>query len=647
MRTTSSTAGIDRASRAALLGACVALSCRFDPAYRDAPESPSRACAPGTYDCRGDQLLRCDGDETESALVLAEDCAAEKLVCAPTLRRCAPCVPGAARCAGADAQICRADGGGFDPKETCDAESGVACRDGNCIPLCNVAEAEHSNIGCEYWAVDLDNAFPDPAHNAAAQPFALVVSNAEPDVPAKVTVDVDDSEPGAPPAPRTVGTARVPPGSLEVFNLGSREVDGSKDGTYNTGTGTALTRHAFRVRSTAPIVAYQFNPFENANVFSNDASQLLPTSALGPGPNGRSYVIASWPQTIATTQDSSTNFGMDLRAFLTIVGTKPDTKVRIKTKAKVIPGGPLVDGLPPGGETTVTLQPFEVLNLETGGFLADFTGSFVDADQPVVVYAGSEASDAPLFDKLGNRFCCADHLEEQVVPVRAAGKKYVLTRMPNRGRAVSNAGAPLTPIDEPEIYRVVATRSGPTHVTTSLPPPDDAFDLADEGEFRTMVAHQDFTLDATNGVVVADVQVGQDAAGVHGNLPGGDPSLTFVPPVEQWRDDYVLLTPDKYAFDFLVFAAPKDARVFVDGTAVGPDTCETGDDGPWRAYRCQLSFPVVDANVDPPKISPGRQNDGVHRVQSDLPIGVVVYGFDAYVSYAYAGGTQLRDINVQ
>jgi len=41
--------------------------------------------------------------------------------------------------------------------------------------------------------------------------------------------------------------------------------------------------------------------------------------------------------------------------------------------------------------------PYDVLNLETGGFGADadFTGTRVDADKPVAVFSGSEASDVP------------------------------------------------------------------------------------------------------------------------------------------------------------------------------------------------------------------------------------------------------------
>ena len=39
-------------------------------------------------------------------------------------------------------------------------------------------------------------------------------------------------------------------------------------------------------------------------------------------------------------------------------------------------------------------------------------------------------------------------------------------------------------------------------------------------------------------------------------------------------------------------------------------------------------------------------HDGVHRLISGAPIGVMVTGFDNYVSYAYAAGTELRELGV-
>lgn len=629
----------------------LALSCKFDPAYRDVPDPGVVPCTDGVVECRASVLTRCDGGRP----VTLDDCGARGQACAPTLLRCTPCLPNEATCDGLDVLRCDAEGQTRSKVEACAADKGVACRRGICTNLCDEASKQRSNVGCEYWGVDLDNAVTGQG-NAAAQQYAVVVSNVEPDLVATVTVDEDVSAPGEPQRLRTVATARVGPRSLEVFKLGPKEVDGSAPGTFDTGTHTALSRGAYRVRSDVPLVAYQFNPLENVNVFSNDASLLYPTAALGGG--GRAYVIAGWPQTIAISENPAQSFGVNLRAFLAIVGTQPDTRVKIKTTARVVPGGPLPDGIPRGGEAELTLQPFEVLNLETGDFNADFTGTLIDATGPVAVFPGSEASDAPFFATLATRSCCADHLEDQAIPLRSVGKRYVIGRVPNRARAIQAAGGAISPFQESEYYRVVATQPGVTQITTTLPAPLDKFELDGEGASRTLMVFQDFVLTASQPVILADVQASQEAAGVVRGLPGGDPSLTFLSPVEQWRSDYVLLTPDKYAFDFLVITAPFGAQVYVDGLPVDGKVCELAPaDGldekarkaknpPFVVYRCQLSFPAIDPQRAPPSnVLPGKQNDGVHRVQSDYPVGVLVWGFDSFVSYAYAGGTELRDLN--
>jgi hypothetical protein len=62
-------------------------------------------------------------------------------------------------------------------------------------------------------------------------------------------------------------------------------------------------------------------------------------------------------------------------------------------------------------------------------------------------------------------------------------------------------------------------------------------------------------------------------------------------------------------------------------------------------YSCQLSFPKIDMTKPrPDNLSPGQQNDGVHRVLANQPVGVIVDGFDYFVSYAYAAGTELSFI---
>ncbi len=640
----------------ALAGSCFE---RGDRWLATEPAKP--VCVAGTMRCTT-AVERCEGEGIAAAWTLVEDCAAEDRVCVDGLFECKVCIPSQQLCDGLDVRLCAEDGESSSFVKTCDATTGNACRKGKCEQLCVTAQAEKSNVGCEYWAVDLDNADIDATSNAAAQQFAVVVSNPQPDVPVTITIEQDDTQPGEANAPHVIQTATIAPLNLEVFKLGPREVDGSPDGEFDTGPGTALTRHAYRIESDFPVVAYQFNPLENVSIFSNDASLLYPREALDFGTSTlvRNYIVLGWPQTIAATDDPNTNFNpadpINLRAFLTVVGTTEGTHVRIVPTTTVVPGGP-IEETHPGEPIDTILGPFDVLNLETGDFNADFSGTEILSDNPLVVFTGNEASDAPHFDVLAHRRCCADHLEDQLAPIRTAGTTFAIPHSPNRGVAVKAAGADVEPIQEPEYVRFIATHDQGAVIETTLPAPDDHIELAGAGDMAEVTVYGDFMAESSDPVLVGQVNVSQNGGSVtRPGYPGGDPSLIFIPPLEQWRSDYVFLTPDKYAFDFVVVVAPAGVSVLLDNAEIGPDTCEVGpadgldaeqrgaEDPPYVAYRCQLSFPTIDSATDPPHIGAGTQNDGVHRIVAGAPVFIAVYGWDAFVSYAYAGGTELREI---
>jgi len=413
------------------------------------------------------------------------------------------------------------------------------------------------------------------------------------------------------------------------------------------------------------VVAYQFNPLENVNVFSNDASLLKPTEALTPSGDdlAPAYVALGWPQTIANSSDPDTNFSpqnpVSLRAFLTLVGTTSNTHVRVDSNARILPGN-LIPATAKGGTLDFQLDAFDVLNLETGDFNADFTGSLISSDKALVVFSGSEASDAPFFNKLADRKCCADHLEEQLDPIRTSGQNFVASVSPSRTAALAKAGAPVGEAEQNEYFRVIATTPSGARVTTSLSGQFQAFELPTRGSFVTIASATHFTLKSDAPVMLSSVSPSQQDSNVPTGFPGGDPSLVIVPPVEQYRNSYVFLTPDKYSFDFIRIVAPRAAVVVLDGRSVDEiDGCVARDaDGisnaarrmavgpsPFLVYECQLSFPIIDPNqVAPANLSPGAQNDGVHRVESNAKVGVLVDGFDSYVSYAYAAGTELEFI---
>jgi hypothetical protein len=643
----------------ALLGACG--YDRADRWLKGAPPPPP-LCEVGSRRCSGSQVQRCINALGGAIFELDDDCGARGQVCNPDGFQCTACIPGAGSCDGLDAYVCDESGQDRVLQGSCDPSKLEGCRAGKCLNLCNEARRNRSNVGCEYWPVDLDNAKVDDTLNAAAQQFAVVISNPEPDITTEVVIEQDDAQPGEAPELAKIISAKIPPFSLRVFKLGPREVDGSPDGSFDTGTHTALTRHAYRVKSSFPVVAYQFNPLENVNVFSNDASLLKPVEALdsGRGGEGLMYAVLGWPQTIATSSDPDTNFSSktpaNLRAFLTLVGTRDATHVTVKSAARILGGGAIPETRA-GGELNLTLDAFDVANLETDDFGADFTGSLVSADGPIVAFSGSEASDAPFFNMLRDRACCADHLEEQLDHVRTAGQHFVATVSPNRSRAVIAAGATIGEQEQNEYFRVIATTERGAHVTTSLTGDQHTVTLNGLGDFAGLTSSHHFTIDSDEPIALSSVSPSQEDANIPSALPGGDPSLIVLPPIEQFRDSYVFLTPDKYSFDFVRIIATLDTGVALDGVLVAEiPTCEQapadglsdqerGAPATLVVYSCQLSFPKIDMSKPRPEnLTAGFQNDGVHRILANKPVGVIVDGFDDFVSYAYAGGTELSFI---
>ncbi len=637
------------------------VACGFDPGDRWLVEQHEPLCIEGSVRCGGD-LQRCESTPAGPSWVTIDGCEEQGLVCAPTLLACTPCVPGQGRCDGQTVLRCDAEGQAFEYEDECDTSIGEACRnDVGCSQLCNAAADRRSNVGCEYWAVDLDNARIDDTLNAAAQQFAVVVSNPQEDVSAHVVIDQDDSRPGADNEPYSIATEDIPPFSLRVFKLGPREVDGSPRGKYNAGSHTALTRNAYRITSDFPVVAYQFNPLENVNVFSNDASLLKPTEAVRPTTNGLTdlYIGLGWPQTIASTDDPDTNFDpnnpTDLRAFLTLVGTAKQTQVRVRANTRVIGGGAGPDAAP---RRRVRHRARSVRRPEPGNgrLQRRFHRHAGERERPRHRLHRERSERRAVFSgRFAIACCCADHLEEQLDHLRTAGRTFVMPVSPNRTQAVLEAGANIGPAIQREYFRVLATTDAGARITTSLAERPN-LELSERGSVALLTSTESFAIESDEPVMVVSVSPSQYDAGVPSGYPGGDPSLLTLPPLEQFRSSYVFLTPDKYSFDFVRIIAPPGAVIVFDGKYLEDWDCETalagvvpgppsGARGEWLVHSCQLSFPVIDPTLRAPdNLLPGSQNDGVHRIVADRPVGVLVDGFDSFVSYAYAAGTDLSFI---
>ncbi len=620
--------------------------------------SENAICAPGETRCSTNNFELCS--DNGERWVEKESCGETGKTCVLGTG-CRTCVPNTRFCDGFDIVRCNPEGSGADAVATCDAEVADVCFEGVCINACELSAQSRDYEGCEYWAVDLDNAVIADQGAASAQQFSVVLSNAS-EVNAEVDVEIYCTAQDAmnPAFGCTVGEffaveqdIRITPGGLAIVDLDPREVDGSSAPNLNDGPGTFRSRAAYRVSSSAPLIAYQFNPLENVNVFSNDASLLLPTSALD-----TRYLVLGWPQTLALTGDPLTNGTIDLRAFLTIVATEDDTEVRVILSTDILPGSD-IPAARAGEQLTLIVNRGEIINLETDGFNADFTGTEVissDPDKPLAVFVGSEASDSPYFETFLERSCCADHLEQQVFPESSYGTNFVAVKTPMRSVYVERAGWDVGVVtDEPEFWRVMGTTED-TRVTTNLLPPNDSFRLQ-RGEAFLIEADRDFTITASAPVAVAQVPGSQQTTGIPSTLsggerpPGGDPSLILLPPIAQWRDRYLFLVPNKYAFDFIMMAAPIGTEILYDGIPIDEviGDCEykivgTIGEGAqaveYQAMRCPLSQPNPDND--------GFQDDGVHSLEAvgGGRFGLVVWGWDSFVSYGYPGGSNVGLINL-
>ena len=535
--------------------------------------------------------------------------------CAPGIG-CTECVPGAKTCVGNDVHECTTDGKPGATVESCDVGNGITCSNGECKSACAVASDQPSNVGCEFWAVDLDqqDGFNDPA----SAPWGVALSNAGQST-ANVTIEINNANPGEPLQLQTVEQLTVPPGGLVAKTLPTRELDcGTKPNDYAS-PGTCLSSRAFRITSSAPLIVYQFNVFENA--YSNDASLLLPTNALG-----NYYRVLGWQ---AGHPVKISGFNILDRSYVTIVGTAPNTVVKVKPSWR-IKGNPPVAATPAGGDIQVTIGPFDVLNLETddGTFqddaktMADLSGTLVTSSLPVAVFSGTESTGAPggIVDIpkgpswTDGDTCCLDHLEDQLFPIESIGTNYVIPRSPIRSTGSYH---------EPDVLRFVGAAEV-ANVTTSLPAPFNQFTI-NPGEVKTTWTQEDTIVQSDKPVMVSQILVSNqycDGAYI------GDPSLTVYPPVDQFRTEYIILTPGSWSKSYVVIEAEVGTNVSIDGAT--PGNCVITPSGAlngvsYESRRCPLQ-------------------EGAHSLSGDKPYGIVAYGYGSAGSYAFVGGADVKRI---
>jgi len=511
----------------------------------------------------------------------------------------------------------RDDAGGPDLIDDEWEDDGGVEDSGSLIPdpkTCEEAALARTYQGCDFWPTVTDN-IVRPIFD-----FAVVVANTSDEV-----AEVQVTRQG-----QIVVTETVPAhGLTKIFLPWVEELKslswmaGQPDNGCPTWVKTSTVKAvdgAYHLTSSRPVAVYQFNAIEYAGKggrpgkswascdvnncfgqqacfsYTNDASLLLPSTALTE--NYRIFGPPAW-------RDDSEGNNFTFPPYFAVTGTRDGTTVTVKTSAKgAIAGGGGVPATPGGGTATFTVDAGDVV-MVVGTETADFSGTLVTASAPIQIVTGIACSQMPH----GTVAC--DHLEESVMPVETLGKHYFVTRPTGPdGSAVRHLVRIYGNVDGTQLTYPNGNPGGPSVIDAG-----QMVELPNVG--------QDFEIIADNEILVASFQHGA------GPLSGGrlgDPSLSFMASVEQYRKTYVFLAPDDYDVSFADIVTPLDAHLVLDGADVTNLPTPIGS-----------GFGVVRV-----KLGPG--NKGAHVLEASAPVGLQVLGYGAYTSYQYPGGLNLGKI---
>jgi hypothetical protein len=520
---------------------------------------------------------------------------------------------------------------------TCPDDQG--CAMGLCVPACDAAAAAHGSIGCGFLAMTPPTYPPalPPCHavflaNTWARPVGITVTRGGTSYDATMFGRIVDNA-TTPDHWVAIPATGIPVDAVGVLFLSSDPnavmpetgtplvcpvtpaIDAS---TVIAGTGEG---DAWSIATDAPVSAYDMIPFGGAPSFFPSASLLLPTSALGD-----QYVV------IATPIGTATPAGPQ---WLAVIAGDVATELSIRPTIDLAAGGAL-PAIAAGSTGTVSLAPHQVAQWQLPSTTTiDTSGTLVTADHEVAVVAGNR-----FFRLQPTPGPGGEGTHQQILPVGALGHRYVAAPYTTRRMDLAPENIP---------YRLVGAVDGTTLT----------FDPAVAGAPTTLMRGQIIDLSSTASFVVASQdemhpfalgQVMPTANLVGGSRPGAQDSMYG----RQLGDEefVVLFPPDQYLSRYVFFTDPTYwttnlslVRVPDSGGTFHPVMVDClGEVSGWAAADVAHTYEVTTVDLVRAGVGVGTCVNGHHVAESAAPFGVVVWGTDAYASYAYPAGGNARQL---
>jgi hypothetical protein len=274
------------------------------------------------------------------------------------------------------------------------------------------------------------------------------------------------------------------------------------------------------------------------------------------------------------------------------------------------------------GTTTITVTPKVTLGSRTAG--VDYTVSLTQGDVYSIVgdVTGTRIRSDKKITVSSTNGCAVliggacDHMTEFVPPITTWGKAFVVPASLNTSTTAR------------DLYRVMASQDN-----TSISINGVSQTLALAGDFyeaQIATAGLNLVVTADKPVLVMQaVMYGSYTDGV--TTQTGDPSMVFITPVVQYLNDLVITTP---ATGFAVNAVSLVVPTSDVGTATLNGTAIPAGDYSSTLTVGSATFQVVKKTLAL----------GTHTISSTNGVGVFVYGFNSYDSYAYGAAAGMVDL---
>jgi len=373
-----------------------------------------------------------------------------------------------------------------------------------------------------------------------------------------------------------------------------------------------VAENVFHVSSDKEVSVYALNQGST----TSDAFLVLPSDALG-----KDYYVLTYN---SDRQGSGLipNNGSTPSEFA-IVATEDGTDITINPSARTARNGnanTILARLDQGQSLLVQAD------LSAGDGSGDLTGSRVQSNKPIGLFAGQQRARVPIKnDQLTSR----DHIVEQLPSVDTWGRTAIVVPFPRPYNATNQSQ---------DIYRVIAGYDSTDILINGI----KTTTLSKGGIYQSVLTTPQ-VITSNKSIMVAQYKKTSGTTNSSNTDYNGDPMMMLVPPSDQFQDNYrfVSIQAVNFANGFFYDQGYDEQWI----TIVMPNTAvsSTRLDG-------QLigSIPGFGATVIPGtnfSYTWLRVSDGVHTITSNERVGIYVYGYGRANSYGYVGGMSFRSFD--